>query len=150
MYTFVYVLMSEAEREISEVSGGVADGNDDGHLDAGGAVTHTCRIDFDGRPCKRDLEGKVKQVLLFPFAKSRKKKQIKTRAKLSSLPSSGKRVGGGGGVCSGFLCLQPCALESPPNSRTSESNDPNFTYEMLKALIEGNHFYTKECNPHSV
>ncbi|WRX23869.1 hypothetical protein QQP08_017008 [Theobroma cacao] len=143
------MLTSEAERQISQVSGGVADDDDD--QDTGGGASHSRRIDFDGCACKRDfIEEKVQQVVLFPFAKSKKKKQTKTRAKLSSFSSSGKRVDAGGGVCSGFCCTRPRTLESPADSKRSDPNDPTFTYEMLKALIESNHFYCKECNPHSV
>ncbi|XVF31543.1 hypothetical protein REPUB_Repub16aG0154800 [Reevesia pubescens] len=143
------MLTSEAEREISE-SIGVGVGCDD--PESGSAVSHSRRIDFDGRACKRDfIEAKVKQVVMFPFAKSKKKKkQTKTSAKLSSFSSSGKRAGSGGGVCSGFCCLQPRTLESPTGFKTSDPNDPTFTYEMLKALIGSNPFYSKECNPHSV
>ncbi|KAK7838344.1 hypothetical protein CFP56_019907 [Quercus suber] len=63
---------------------------------------------------------------------------------------SGKRFGclnnGGKGCC--FCLRQPQTLESNSGSRTSDPNDPNFTYDMLKAFIENNDFYSKECNPH--
>ena len=150
------MLTSRAEREISE-SAGVGDGYDDDEYDdpeAGSAVSHSRRIDFDGRACKRDyMEAKVKQMVLvlFPFAKSKKKKkkkQAKTSAKLSSFSSSGRRVRSACGVCSGFCFTQPRTLESPADSKTSDPNDATFSYDMLKALIERNHFYSKECNPH--
>ncbi|XP_022719098.1 uncharacterized protein LOC111277140 isoform X2 [Durio zibethinus] len=148
------MLTSEAEREISG-SASVGDGYDDDYdnPESGSVVSHTRISDFDGRACKRDfVMAKVKQVVLFPFAKfnKKKKKKTKTSAKMPSFSSSGKRVGSGGGFCSGFCCTQPRTLESPADSKTSDPNDPTFTYEMLKALIESNHFYSEDCNPHSV
>ncbi|MBA0844335.1 hypothetical protein Goarm_001435, partial [Gossypium armourianum] len=88
------------------------------------------------------------------FRKKKKKKQAKPLAKpslsSSSSFSSSKRVGSGGGFYGGFCCTRPRTLESADDSSTSDPNDPNFTYEMLKTLIEKNQFYSKECNPHSV
>ncbi|TYG38830.1 hypothetical protein ES288_D13G254800v1 [Gossypium darwinii] len=99
---------------------------------------------------------KLKQVLMFPFVKFRKKKKKKQAKPLakpslssSSSFSSSKRVGSGGGFYGGFCCTRPRTLESADDSNTSDPNDPNFTYEMLKTLIEKNQFYSKECNPHS-
>ncbi|KAG8471685.1 hypothetical protein CXB51_036283 [Gossypium anomalum] len=112
---------------------------------------------IDGRTYKSDFMGvKLKQVLMFPFVKFRKKKkkQAKPLAKpplsSSSSFSSSKRVGSGGGFYGGFCCTRPRTLESADDSNSSDPNDPNFTYEMLKTLIEKNQFYSKECNPHSV
>ncbi|XVE89482.1 hypothetical protein DITRI_Ditri20bG0000400 [Diplodiscus trichospermus] len=144
------MLTSKAEREIS-------DGCDDDEYDnpeVGAAVSHSRRIDCDGRACKKDyMEAKVKQVLLSPFAKSKKKKknkQNKTSSKLSSFSSSCKRICSGDGICSGFCCTLPRTLESPADSIATDPNDATFTYDMLKTLIENNHFYSKECNPHSI
>ncbi|TYJ02582.1 hypothetical protein E1A91_A13G239100v1, partial [Gossypium mustelinum] len=113
---------------------------------------------IDGRTYKSDFMGvKLKQVLMFPFVKFRKKKKKKQAKPLakpslssSSSFSSSKRVGSGGGFYGGFCCTRPRNLESADDSNSSDPNDPNFTYEMLKTLIEKNQFYSKECNPHSV
>ncbi|KAK4744683.1 hypothetical protein SAY87_010995 [Trapa incisa] len=47
------------------------------------------------------------------------------------------------------LCIsRPRTSESPPESPTSDPNDSAFTPEMLRALMENNDFYSKECNTH--
>ncbi|GMJ15618.1 hypothetical protein HRI_005231000 [Hibiscus trionum] len=88
---------------------------------------------------------KLKRVLLFPFSKFRRKKRRKARTGRHSSSSWGKRVVSGGGFC----CLRPRTLESADESKPSDPNDPTFTYELLRTLIEKNHFYSEECNPHS-
>ncbi|KAL3635176.1 hypothetical protein CASFOL_019723 [Castilleja foliolosa] len=46
-------------------------------------------------------------------------------------------------------CLkQPLTLDSSGESPTSDPNSPEFTFDMLRALIEKNDFYSKECSPH--
>ncbi|GMI84231.1 hypothetical protein HRI_002092400 [Hibiscus trionum] len=97
---------------------------------------------------------KLKQVLLFPFTKFRRKKRTKTRANLpssssSSSSSTGKTVVSGDGFCGGFCCARPRTLESADDSKPSDPNDPTFTYDMLRTLIEKNHFHSGDCNPHS-
>ncbi|KAK8515549.1 hypothetical protein V6N13_139474 [Hibiscus sabdariffa] len=92
---------------------------------------------------------KLKQVLLFPFTKFRRKKRTKTRPSLPSSSSSGKTVVSGDGFCGGFCCARPRTSESADDSKPSDPNDPNFTYDMLRTLIEKNHFHSGECNPHS-
>lgn len=53
----------------------------------------------------------------------------------------------GGGWC--CLCVrQPKTLDSSGESPTSDPNSSEFTFDMLRALIEKNDFYSKECNPH--
>ncbi|KAJ6344875.1 hypothetical protein OIU77_007134 [Salix suchowensis] len=54
-----------------------------------------------------------------------------------------------------FCFKQPPTLESSSTSttlqsQTSDPNHPDFTFDMLKSLIETNDFYSKECNPHSL
>ncbi|KAK8520479.1 hypothetical protein V6N13_031073 [Hibiscus sabdariffa] len=92
---------------------------------------------------------KIKQVLLFPFTKfkrRRRRKRTKTIANRPWYSCSGRRVFSGGGFC----CRPPRILESVADeSKSNDPNDPTFTYEMLRTLIEKNHFYSDECNPHS-
>lgn len=55
-----------------------------------------------------------------------------------------------------FFCFkQPPTLESSSTSatlqsQTSDPNNPNFTFDRLKSLIENNDFFSKQCNPHSL
>lgn len=98
---------------------------------------------------------KAKRVAFFPFRKAKKSfLRASNGGKSSSSPSaiarsSGKMVGGDGSVKGCYFCFSKSkTLESPPESETSDPNDPNFTYEMLRALLESNDFYSKECNPH--
>ncbi|KAF9669785.1 hypothetical protein SADUNF_Sadunf13G0000500 [Salix dunnii] len=54
-----------------------------------------------------------------------------------------------------FCFKQPPTFESSSTSttlqsQTSDPNHPDFTFDMLKSLIETNDFYSKECNPHSL
>ncbi|KAK7838343.1 hypothetical protein CFP56_019906 [Quercus suber] len=97
------------------------------------------------------------QAILNPFTKAKKQflRRKNKRTSSSSSGSTGARISGkrfvclnngGKGCC--FCLRQPQTLESNSGSRTSDPNDPNFTYDMLKAFIENNDFYSKECNPH--
>uniref|UniRef100_A0A5B7BQZ7 Uncharacterized protein n=1 Tax=Davidia involucrata TaxID=16924 RepID=A0A5B7BQZ7_DAVIN len=139
--------MSQSEKERSDVVGGSGGGDDDG----GGCS----RSDDQKKEMDQVCEGHVrkgKRMALFRFRKV--KKQLHRRKKRPSNPSSsattgclGKRFCGGGGGC--YLCFRkPQTLDSPVESQTSDPNNPEFTCEMLKALIEKNDFYSKECNPH--
>lgn len=48
-----------------------------------------------------------------------------------------------------FLCLkEPETLDSSGESPTSDPNSSEFTFDMLRDLIEKNDFYSKECNTH--
>ncbi|KAK4743532.1 hypothetical protein SAY87_001533 [Trapa incisa] len=47
-----------------------------------------------------------------------------------------------------FCIGRPRTSESPPESITSDPNDPAFTNEMLRTLLEKNDFYSKECITH--
>lgn len=169
--------MSVSDKEISSVgiSGGGDGGcggcgGDNGNEDddeSGGGVcgvhaNEDRRTKQSGYGCggfRRNL-GKVKQVVLNPFTKARNRLPIRkqTRAFLpsssSSAPnvvaSSGKGIGGGGSSGKGcyFCFTRPLTLESPIGFRTSDPNDPNFTFDMLNVLIEQSDFYSRECNPH--
>ncbi|KAL1532894.1 hypothetical protein AAHA92_32852 [Salvia divinorum] len=46
------------------------------------------------------------------------------------------------------ICRQPKTLDSSGESPTSDPNSPDFTFDDLRALIEKNDFYSKDCNPH--
>lgn len=47
------------------------------------------------------------------------------------------------------MCLKkPMTLDSSGESPTSDPNSPDFTYGMLRSLIEKNDFFDKDCNPH--
>ena len=146
--------MSKSGKERSNFrGGGGGGGGGSGDGDDGDEDDEGVRSRDDGKKrreygCGRNL-GKAKQVVLFPFRKA--KKQLvysgrkRSRSSSSSASFSGKREGFVG--C--FLCFkQPQTMESPANSQTSDPNNPAFTYEHLKVLIEKNDFYSKECNPH--
>lgn len=146
--------MSKSGKERSNFrGGGGGGGGGSGDGDDGDEDDEGVRSRDDGKKrreygCGRNL-GKAKQVVLFPFRKA--KKQLvysgrkRSRSSSSSASFSGKREGFVG--C--FLCFkQPQTTESPANSQTSDPNNPAFTYEHLKVLIEKNDFYSKECNPH--
>ncbi|XP_062156192.1 uncharacterized protein LOC133864025 isoform X1 [Alnus glutinosa] len=111
-----------------------------------------------GGGCTRDF-AKAKQLILHALLKAEKQLLRRRNKKTSSSSgsavaasanagTSGKRFGCVG--CRGkgryFCFTQPQTLESP--SHASDPNDPNFTYETLKAFIEKNDFYSKECNTH--
>ncbi|XP_041002260.1 uncharacterized protein LOC121247862 [Juglans microcarpa x Juglans regia] len=100
---------------------------------------------------------KAKQVVLRPFTKAKKQLHRKMNKRTSSsscsavanAENSGKRIGCVGRRKGCYFCsTQPQTLESPTGSCASDPNSPNFTYDMLKAFIEKNDFYSKECNPH--
>lgn len=162
--------MSLSDKEIANVggSGGGADDDDDNNR-VGGGVHASDVVDDDdngkkqrgygygcGIGCTRSF-AKARQAVLNPFTKAKKQFLRRKNKRTSSSSSgstgariSGKRFGclnnGGKGCC--FCLRQPQTLESNSGSRTSDPNDPNFTYDMLKAFIENNDFYSKECNPH--
>ena len=88
--------------------------------------------------------GKAKNLVLHPLTRAKRKLSRKTHIKGAAAPnvssSSGK------GCC--FCFTKPLTGESSIKSQTSDPNDPNFTYDMLKVFIEKNDFSSKECNPH--
>lgn len=156
--------MSVSDKDISRVSGSGTNGVDavDGDDESGGVHS---REDYrkkkpggNGGKFSRNL-GKAKKVVLRSFTRSKKQipTNIQTRAS-SSLSASAlnianfqsKRTWGDDGVPKGcYFCFrQPQTLESSVESPVSDPNDPNYTSDMLKVLIEKNDFYSKECNPH--
>ncbi|XP_068318441.1 uncharacterized protein [Pyrus communis] len=107
--------------------------------------------------------GRAKLVVLHPFGRSKKllPREAKTRGSASGASSlgsscafsSGKMFGGGGGNGGGnkgcyFCFTKPPTLDSPMGSPTSDPEHPNFTFGMLRAFVESNEFYSKDCNPH--
>lgn len=167
-------LMSVSDKEISRVgvsggaNGGCVGDDDDDEDDEGGGV----QANEDHRKKQRGFGcggfgrnlGKARRVILSPFTKAKARKQLPRRkhswassscsssiaaTKVTGFSSSGKEIGGGGNSKGCYFCFtRPLTMESPAESRTSDPNDPNFTYDMLKVLIEKSDFYSPDCNPH--
>ncbi|XP_015874801.2 uncharacterized protein LOC107411683 [Ziziphus jujuba] len=170
--------MSVSDKEISSVGisggggegGGGCGGNDGDEDDDESGCVCGVHANEDRRTKQRGYGfggfgrnlGKAKQVVLNPFTKARKHLSIRKQkraflpsssssAAQNAVASSGNGIGGDGGSggkgC--YFCFKrPLTLESPIGSRTSDPNDPDFTYDMLKVLIEQSDFYSRECNPH--
>lgn len=156
--------MSFADKEIATVDDKSGDGDDD----EGGRGSHgrcSCSDEkkqrgfISGNGFSRNF-GKAKQVVLHPFTRS-KKPQLPRKNKIRSSSSSsaaacfvssrfrGGGVNGGGGSKGCYFCFtQPQTLDSPTGSQNSDPEHPNFTFAMLRAFVEKNDFYSKECNPH--
>ncbi|KAJ4840451.1 hypothetical protein Tsubulata_023021 [Turnera subulata] len=109
------------------------------------------------------LRNKAKQVVLFPFTKSKQKIPTKPSNDINNNAASPSGCCGFSGkkknkkkrrvvVPGSCFCFSgrapPSSLGSPAESTTSDPNDPHFTFDMLKALIETNDFYSRECNTH--
>ncbi|KAH7835194.1 hypothetical protein Vadar_023721 [Vaccinium darrowii] len=107
-------------------------------------------IDDDRRKIR-----KAKRVSLFQFRKKRRKGVATNPPPPPPPPFRAGCFGniGGGGAGGGCLhcCLKPNPrVDSSPvePKPSSDPNSPNFTFELLRALVEKNDFYSKECNPH--
>ncbi|KAL5580442.1 hypothetical protein UlMin_012884 [Ulmus minor] len=148
--------MSVSDKEISGNGSGGDDGDDD--EDQSGGVhqrddqTMKGRHSFSG--FSRNFK-KVGHVVLRPFSKARKKFFGKDRIKGSSSTnvgtsssSKGKVIGDGVDIGCYFCFNQSRTLESSARSPISDPNDPAFTYEMMKVLLEKNDFYSKDSNTH--
>lgn len=105
---------------------------------------------------------KPTKVLFFPF-NNPNKFFYKKSSPFSPSPSSSSTAAVSGNACFPgkisipiFFCFkQPPTLESSSTSatlqsQTSDPNNPNFTFDRLKSLIENNDFFSKQCNPHSL
>lgn len=132
-------------------SGDGGGGSGAGGGGGGGSVDGDDGDEDDAKERRGYVYGKAKHLVSFPFRKAKKQLVYSRRRKsrsISSPRSSGKREGFLG--C--YLCFkqkQPHTIESPSaNSQTSDPNNPAFTYDHLKLLIEKNDFYSKESNPH--
>lgn len=133
--------MSDPDGAISEVGcshGPGGDGDDDNReIETAG---RTRRKKEGGNGFKKSFS-RAKKVVLLPFtSKSRKHRKSQRRVRIGN--------GNTGGLLCGCFCLeQPRTLESP-KSNSSDPNDPSFTYDRLKTLIEKNDFFSKECDTH--
>lgn len=89
------------------------------------------------------FNGVKRNLLLLQRRRRRRKK------KKASLVNS-KVSGGydGGGLCCCLCIKQPMTLDTSIESPTSDPNSKEFTYDMMRVLIEKNEFYSKECNAH--
>lgn len=124
--------MSDRDRSRGDDSGGADDGDGEGTAEAKDSGEEKCK------GCER--KGKKKSVF-----RLRKRKKVRQQKQTGVYVNSG-RVGGGGWCC--FCLKPPRTLESPGESPSSDPNSSEFTFDMLRALIEQNDFYSKECNPH--
>ncbi|CAN4110842.1 unnamed protein product [Withania somnifera] len=88
---------------------------------------------------------KGKRVSCFRFRKFLRRK---TKGVSGNSERRRELSGGGGGRC--YMCClkRPLTSDSGGESQTSDPNNPNFTYDMLRLFIEKNDFYSNECNPH--
>ncbi|KAL8541916.1 hypothetical protein ACS0TY_002967 [Phlomoides rotata] len=124
--------MSDRDRCRADDSGG-ADGEDgEGPAEEKGPEKEKCK------GCER--KGKKTS-----FFRLRKSKKVRHQKQKGVYVNSG--CWGGGGLCC-FCVKQPTTLDSPGESPSSDPNSSEFTFDMLRALIEKNEFYSKECNPH--
>lgn len=129
--------MADKERP-NGVGGGSGSGGDEkedggvGSTEIGDPKEENCR--------------KAKKKAFFRFKKSKKKLHQKRKQRINS-GCWAKRVFEGGDRC--FSCVKKQDTDdSSSKSPTSDPNSEEFTVDMLRALIEKNDFYSKECNPH--
>ncbi|KAH6761130.1 ubiquitin carboxyl-terminal hydrolase-like protein [Perilla frutescens var. hirtella] len=136
--------MSDKDRPKADDGGGSGGGDEEGR--EGPAETEVSR---EGK-----CEGCGRKGKRLPFFRMRKSKKLlhqkrKQKGIYVNSRGWGRRAnrGSGGGWC--CLCVgQPKTLDSSGESPTSDPNSSEFTFDMLRALIEKNDFYSKECNPH--
>ncbi|XP_049414986.1 uncharacterized protein LOC125877761 [Solanum stenotomum] len=132
----------------STVDGGGGSGGEDDAVGGSRCKEMDDSEEEEGDNNKDFRKNKGKRVTCFRF---RKVKSTLLRRKRKGVSGNSERrregSGGGGGGC--YLCLRrPLTSDSGGESQTSDPNSPNFTYEMLRVLIEKNDFYSNECNPH--
>lgn len=160
--------MSASDEEISNVIGGTdrrggqggsdGDDDDDDDDDDAAAGDHGIGKNHRRKGCGfgKDI-AKAKQVVLHQFTRASKKLHrsrnkrdlIRSSSSRNARSFSGKMIRDDGTRTGCKFCFsRPQVLESPNGSPTSDPNDPNFSYVMLKNLIEKNDFRSKECNPH--
>ncbi|XP_057963176.1 uncharacterized protein LOC131154427 [Malania oleifera] len=141
--------MSESDKDASNVGGEdrVGCGNEGGEDEEDGDVDDGIGTGIERKKQKTQRHGRgirraTRAIFLSPLGRA-KKRLLPYRGN-----AGGRRFGGGGGC---YLCLtRPQTMESPAESPGSDPNSPEFTYELLKALIENNDFYSKDCNPHLI
>lgn len=102
----------------------------------------------DGEETTDPKEKKGKKMSLFRLRKGKKKLPHEKRKQtgVNVNPGCWGTIGGGGWRCSCFN--QPLTADTSGESPTSDPNSSEFAFDMLRALIEKNDFYSKECNPH--
>ncbi|KAG9135504.1 hypothetical protein Leryth_007260 [Lithospermum erythrorhizon] len=137
--------LKERSRKVSAGKrGGAGGGNDE---EGGDGLTNK---DDSDEHIKKANGRKVKRVSFFCFRKfNNRKKQLGCFGYPKCCGGGGRRGGGGGGC---YLCMKkPVTLESSgESSPTSDPNSSEFSYDMLRSLIENNHFYDKDCDTHLV
>uniref|UniRef100_A0A6N2KLS1 Uncharacterized protein n=1 Tax=Salix viminalis TaxID=40686 RepID=A0A6N2KLS1_SALVM len=112
------------------------------------------RESCDGSASSKNINfSKPNKVVLFPFIKPSRLFHKKSTPPPAAANNADCFPGNTSTSC--FCFKQPPTLESSSTSttlqsQTSDPNHPDFTFDMLKSLIETNDFYSKECNPHSL
>lgn len=104
---------------------------------------------------------RAKQVFRRASGKARRKFFGRSKKRRSSAVSSngvgarkeGTRGTSAGGSRFGDRCCLSCirrpkTLGSPVESVASDPNDPEFTHEMMRDLLEKNEFFSAECSTH--
>lgn len=110
------------------------------------------RESCDGSATSKNINfSKPNKGVLFPFIKPNRLFHKKS----TPAAASNANCFPGNTSTSCFCFKQPPTLGSSSTSttlqsQTSDPNHPDFTFDMLKSLIETNDFYSKECNPHSL
>lgn len=149
--------MSVSNKEISTVGGsggggGSGNGGDDEEDESGGVQERDDqrrKKKAKGYGCNgfsRNF-GKAKNLVLFPFNRAQKKFSTKPHINSSSsVAAPSVSSSSGKGCC--FCLKKSQSVESSMRSQSSDPNDPTFTYDMLRVLIERNDFYSKERNPY--
>ncbi|XP_044473116.1 uncharacterized protein LOC123201604 [Mangifera indica] len=157
--------MSESDKEISRVGGTVDDYDDDdddqtigvggGGDDDGAVLGNDGEEKHGGFGCTQIFRRRIKKVVLFPVSQAKKQlynrrqRQQNRRVSFSDASANaGEKFGGTSSKVCSFCFMQPQTLDTSDESITSDPNDPKFSNEMLRSLIENNDFYSKECNPH--
>lgn len=128
------ILMSDEDRPKDEDGkGGGGGGGDD--------------EDGEGRKIPKGSSRRGKKTTLF-WLRKRKRMMGERRKEKGVYVNSGcwwRR----GKIPGCLSCLkEPRTLDSSGQSPTSDPNSPEFTFDMLRDLIEKNDFYSKECNTH--
>lgn len=90
---------------------------------------------------RQNVSEKQGRVPLFRFRKLRRKNKLPSSESKCCCFRKKENVGGG---C--FMCFIKSRSDDSPV--TSDPNSPNFTFELVRSMIEKNDFYCKECNTH--
>lgn len=123
------------------------DGNGGGGGGGGGGDDEDGEGEGEGRKISKGCSKRGKMVTLFRLRKG--KRMMEERRK-----EEGVYVNSGcwwrrSKIPGCLSCLkEPGTLDSSGESTTSDPNSSEFTFDMLRDLIEKNDFYSKECNTH--